>query len=119
MATIKHIEIAGVDARKLSTFYSGLFGWEISRRDVGGFDYYDIEPGGAPSAGIRSEPEGSAEIVVYIEVSDLDASIAKARELGSKIRIPPTEFEGLRFALIEDPEGNPIGLTQDPTVVAD
>ncbi len=114
MARIKHIEIAGRDGDQLKKFYAELFDWQIERKDVSGFDYYDIEIelGGKPSAGIRHEPDGKAEIVVYIEVDDLAGTVAKAEKLKAKVRIPPMAYGELSFALIEDPEGNPIGLTQ-------
>lgn len=114
MARIKHIEIAGVDGERLKNFYSELFDWPIERKDVSGFDYYDIDikPGGKPTAGIRHEPDGKPELVVYIEVDNLDGTVKKAEKLGAKVRIPPMEYGELNFALIEDPEGNPIGLTQ-------
>lgn len=116
MAKIKHIEIAGVDGGRLESFYRDLFGWEITRRKVGGFDYSDIQlPKGldAPTAGIRHEPEGQPEIVVYVEVADLKESVKKAEATGRAVRIPPMEHGDLYFALVEDPEGNPIGLIQE------
>ena len=112
MAKIKHVEIAGKDGGKLQAFYGELFDWTITRRDVAGFDYYDIELGGELSAGIRHEPQGKPETVVYVEVSDLDQTVEQAKALGASIRIPPMRHGDLCFALIEDPEGNPIGLTQ-------
>ena len=114
MARIKHIEIAGVDGSALSDFYRELFEWDVSRREIAGHDYYDIGTEGSPTAGIRHEPEGCAEIVVYVEVDDVDAAVERARSLGASVRIPPMEHGELKFALIEDPEGNPIGLTQRP-----
>ena len=114
MPKIKHIEIAGVDGYKLQAFYGKLFGWLISRREVGGFDYHDNDIPGELTAGIRHEPKGKPEIVVYVEVNDLDRSVEKAEDLGGRIRIPPTQHGSLRFALIEDPEGNPVGLTEKP-----
>lgn len=113
MAKIKHIEIAGIDGARLKSFYGKLFDWEIKRREIAGFDYYDIEAESEPTAGIRHEPEGKPEIVVYVEVSDLHQSLEKAKALGAAVRIPPKTNGELRFALIEDPEGNPIGLTQE------
>ena len=62
---------------------------------------------------IRHEPEGKAEIVVYIEVKELEKSVEKAKLLGAEVRIPPMEYGDLHFAVIADPEGNPIGLTQE------
>lgn len=112
MAKIQHIEIAGTDGARLRSFYADLFEWKIEKRDVAGFDYYDIHHPSELSAGIRHEPEGKAEIVAYVEVPNVAQYVEKAQSLGAKIRIPPMEHDGLRFALIEDPEGNPIGLTE-------
>ncbi len=112
MPRIKHVEIAGIDGEGLQRFYGELFGWNIKHRDVGGFDYFDVDVPGSITAGIRHEPKGQPEIVVYVEVIDLDRSVEDAEALGATIRIPPVQHGNLRFALIEDPEGNPIGLTQ-------
>ena len=114
MASIKHIEIAGRDGRRLESFYRQLFGWEIQRKQVSGFDYSDIVFEEGPSAGIRHEPDGHPEVVVYVEVRNLERAVHEAKELGAKVRIPPMEYGDLHFALIQDPEGNPIGLTQKP-----
>jgi len=114
---ITHLEIAGRDGAKLENFYSQLFDWNIERREernVGGFAYGSIKEGdaGPISLGIRHEPQGKAELVFYIAVPDLDAAVAKAKELGAQIRIPPMQAPEVTFALILDPEGNPIGLVQ-------
>lgn len=115
MNRIKHIEIAGADGEKLEGFYSQLLGWRINRKDVGGYPYGEIDTGGEPTAGIRHEPNGKAEVVIYVEVADVDSVVEKARRLGATVRIPPMQYGDLRFALLEDPEGNPLGLTQPPS----
>lgn len=112
MAKIGHVEFAGTDGAELQSFYGGLFGWDIGHKEVGGFDYYDIPTDGSFSAGIRHEPDGCAEIVVYMEVDDVDAAFETAQALGAGVRIPPMTHGELRFALITDPQGNPVGLTQ-------
>ena len=114
MHEIKHVEIAGVDGERLESFYSELLGWQIERRQPGGFNYGHVEFNDALSAGIRHEPEGNAEIVVYVEVEDVEASVESAVSLGATVRIPPMQAGDLFFALIQDPEGNPLGLTQKP-----
>lgn len=111
---VVHFEIAGRDGEKLEEFYRQLFDWTIGRRHVGGYPYGDVEDA-APAAltgGIRHEPEGKAEIVLYVGVDDVETSVARARELGAEVRIPPMEAGDMTFALIEDPEGNPIGMIE-------
>ena len=47
----------------------------------------------------------------YVEgLDDLDEAITKAKKAGAKVQLPPTPVDGYHFAIIEDPEGNPIGL---------
>lgn len=112
MAKIKHVEIAGVDGEKLEAFYSRLLGWNIKRRDMGGFAYGDVKTNDGPSIGFRHEPDGKAELVIYVEVEDLEGAVETAESMGATIRIPPMQYGELRFALLADPEGNAVGLTQ-------
>jgi len=112
MGRIRHIEIAGQDGAALGAFYRSLFDWDIGHRDVAGYDYYDIVTDSGFTAGIRHEPEGRSEIVVYVEVDDVDAAFRSALDLGADARIPPMTHGNLRLALIVDPAGNPVGLTQ-------
>lgn len=115
MTRIRHIEIAGTNGERLRRFYEDLFGWKIVRREIVGFDYYDVETSGDPTVGIRNEPEGSAEIVIYVEVDDLHAAVEEAEKLGAVVRIPEMRHGDLEFTLIVDTEGNPIGMNQAPS----
>ena len=109
---IVHFEIAGRDGESLESFYTELLGWNIERQDMGGSPYGRVETGGDLTGGIRHEPEGKPEVVLYVEVEDLSAAVERAGELGAEVRIPPMETPAVTFALIGDPEGNPIGLVQ-------
>ena len=49
----------------------------------------------------------------YITVADIDATLAKAVELGGRVIMPKFEPGGdAILALVADPEGHVIGLTQ-------
>lgn len=113
MATIRHIEIAGIDGTQLKEFYGDLFDWKMVPKDIPGVQYYDFEPAVGVTGGIRHEPEGVAEVVIYVGVESLDEAVAKAVALGATVRIPPMEYGELRFAMIVDPQGNPVGLLQE------
>ena len=47
-----------------------------------------------------------------MQVPDLNAAIATAEKLGGKIRVPKISTEDLTFAVITDPEGNPVGMIE-------
>ena len=68
-------------------------------------------PGAAlPRAPRARPPEPPWWVTFYTRVPDLDAAIAKARALGSRVLVPPTRHGDSVFAVVSDPEGHPVGL---------
>jgi predicted enzyme related to lactoylglutathione lyase len=111
---IVHFELNAKDPSRAKRFYSGLFGWKYKDSEIPGLEYYlidGVEPGGA----INPTPEPGP--VVYFDTENIDASIAKARELGGKADDKqPIPGQGW-FAGCVDTEGNKFSLFQnDPTV---
>jgi predicted enzyme related to lactoylglutathione lyase len=107
---VVHWEIRARDPQAMRAFYSAMFNWQIADGPI-----MQIGPGiGAP------EPitghilqNASPGVTLYIQVLDLDASIARAKELGgeqtaNKFDVPG----GPTIAGIADPEGTPIVLVQ-------
>ena len=95
-------------------FYGKLFGWEF--RPVKGTDLAVEIVAGGTSIGDLRVAEGRISVfngVVYIQVADVQASCAKAKELGGTV--PP----GFPFnlpdgtgavGLVADPAGHPVGM---------
>jgi len=107
-------QISARDKEKQQAFYSEMFDWDITQPD--GSPIARIPPGkGPPEVGIGGtivQTDRSA-VLVYIQVAELDASLAKAGELGGKTVLPRFDVpNGPTIAQIEDPEGNLIGLVQ-------
>lgn len=106
-----HFEIEALDAPRQKAFYSALFNW-----DIGDGPIMNIRAGlGSPPAGpgghIRAS--GRAGFSLYIQVRDLDESLAKAVELGGAIVLDRLQVPGgATLAAITDPEGNPLTLVQ-------
>jgi predicted enzyme related to lactoylglutathione lyase len=109
-------EVVGKDGKQLRDFYSKLFGWKIQEDTTSGFDYGMVQgTDGGVGGGIGTSPDGSAGFATfYVEVEDLDKSLAKAEKLGGKTVMPPTPIPGmnLKFAYFSDPEGHVIGLSK-------
>jgi predicted enzyme related to lactoylglutathione lyase len=96
-------------------FYEGLFGWQFT--STKGYENLaaEIASGGQPIGSLR-KAEGKLspfDGVVYVQVKDLPASCAKAKELGGTV-VPgfPFNLDGDRgaIALVVDPAGHPIGM---------
>ena len=48
---------------------------------------------------------------LFIESSDLDGTVARARGLGSQVVLPPQQLpEGDALAILVDPEGRPFAV---------
>ncbi len=118
MATIVHFDLPADDPERAMAFYSGLFGWKFEKSE-GPFEYYLIEtaaldgsPGPGGGMGRRGAP--GQQIMNYIGVADIDASLARVAELGGSITMPRTTVPGFGYlAIATDTEGNAFGLWED------
>jgi predicted enzyme related to lactoylglutathione lyase/quinol monooxygenase YgiN len=106
-------EIIANDQPSISRFYADVFGWTF-QSGTGGFDFIHF-PGTDPAllGGIgQTNPEPGFEPGhnFYLRVDDLDETIARAIAAGGSLLMPPTQIDGYSFAMIRDPENNPVGL---------
>ena len=107
-------DITTTNMAQSRAFYEQLFGWQFT--SVKGTDLAsEIVSGGRPIGTLRVA-EGKIspfDGVVYIQVSDLPASCAKAKELGGVIPpgFPFDLFDDKgAIAIVADPAGHPIGM---------
>ena len=97
-------------------FYSDLVGWSNNGEPFP--DYHVFGSGGENLGGITALQEGQPgpSWVPFITVDDLDASVAKAEELGGSVAQPITPIgDAGRIAVIVDPSGAATGLAQYST----
>jgi predicted enzyme related to lactoylglutathione lyase len=115
MAQVTHVEWPAGDADRLQGFLEGLFGWEFGS-PMEGMDYRMARAGEQQGAAVYPPDDGHRGLMVYYDVDDIDAHVAKVRELGgqSDDKAPVPEMGW--FAQCTDPEGNRFGLWQtDPS----
>jgi predicted enzyme related to lactoylglutathione lyase len=112
-AKVIHFEILGKDGAALQAFYHDLFGWTFDTNNPGGYGMVSRDEAGIV-VGVGSTPDGSAgHVTGYAEVEDIDAALAKAESLGGRIVLPKmSPGPDAVIALVADPEGHVIGLTQ-------
>ncbi|MFL5683800.1 MAG: VOC family protein [Chloroflexota bacterium] len=108
-----HIEIPFDDEARAKRFYSGVFGWQF--RDMQGFEGYPLYTAGPGElgGGMGKRGEMAGQVTRnYIYVDDIDAAIAKVKELGGTIDDPgKQEIPGMGwFASGTDSEGNTLAL---------
>jgi predicted enzyme related to lactoylglutathione lyase len=75
---------------------------------------YDVEGqhiGLVPGGG----PQGMTSPVAYWQVSDIEAKLAEVTAAGATVKDAPRDVGGGRLvASVTDPDGNVLGLMQDP-----
>lgn len=112
-ARIIHLEVVGKDGPALQRYYGDLFGWKLNTDNPGGYGMTAPEQTGLV-VGIGSTPDGSSgHVTGYITVADINATLAKATELGGSVVMPRFSPDGSAYlALVADPEGHVVGLTE-------
>lgn len=108
--TLCWADLSTPDAKRAADFYSGLFGWQIMAGENDKSGYLHIKNGehfigGIPPAAHR-QPGVPPHWLAYFWVDDVDASAAKAKQLGANLYLAPMTVEGVgRMAVIADPQG--------------
>lgn len=104
--TVCWSELDTTDTGSASRFYTDLFGWGSKP----GGDYTEFQLGGQSIGGMMKIPKEWGAVppnwLTYFAVSDCDATVKKAKELGGEAIVPPTDIPKVgRFAVLRDPQG--------------
>ena len=101
------------DLAKAKAVYAALLGM-APQHDGSyyvGFDAEGQHIGLVPGGG----PEGMTSPVAYWHVTDIEANLAEVTAAGATVKDPPRDVGGGRLvATFTDPDGNVLGLLQDP-----
>jgi predicted enzyme related to lactoylglutathione lyase len=112
---IVHFELLAADADRATAFWNGLFPWNVGDSAMEGFDYRMFQTGDDQGGAIYPSEQPGTGPIVYFDTDDIEASIAKVRELGGEAaNKEPVPTHGW-FAACKDTEGNSFSLwQQDP-----
>ena len=110
MNPVSYVELNTNDPERARQFYEKLFGWKSENEDVPGGPYIMFQ---GILAGITAPRGGNAQgWLPYIDVVDIAASTARARELGAEVIRDCIAIEPGIFSVIRDPTGCALGLWQ-------
>jgi predicted enzyme related to lactoylglutathione lyase len=109
---VVHWEIQAADAGSQRAFYTDLFGWSIDANNPQNYGMVAAAGDGAIGGGISSAQDGKSYVTFYVEVPDINASLAKAESLGGSTVMPRMDIGMVILAQFRDPEGNIIGLIE-------
>ncbi|MFF8534318.1 VOC family protein [Streptomyces sp. SAS_267] len=117
MSTIQPV-ILTADQDVLFGFYTKLFGAEeIFRVPEEGPAFYRGLRIGDTDLGLVAKTDlgtrGAPRMLLSIGVDDVDETLGRVEALGGSVRSGPNDMPwGQRVAHIQDPDGNPVNLTQ-------
>jgi len=123
MNEIVHFEIPADDLARAQKFYRSAFGWKMN--DIKEMGYTIIhttevdekqmpKKPGAINGGMMKRSKEVNSPVVTIDVTDIDAALAKIEENGGKTLIKKMQVGDMGWsAYFKDTEGNVVGLWQN------
>jgi predicted enzyme related to lactoylglutathione lyase len=115
---IVHVEFPSKDANRAQRFWSGLFGWKFEDSGMTEMDYRMARTSEQAGAAVFPSEKASGYPNYYFASDDIDASIAKVRELGGEAEekqpIPKVGWS----THCKDSEGNVFHLFQADTAAA-
>lgn len=108
-------ELLCTDPAKAAAFYGELFGWTTEEMDMGAMGLYRVQKrGDIGEAGIMQKPpgtEGPSSWLSYVHVDDVDATAARAEELGGSTFVAPMDIPGIgRMSVHADAVGGMFAL---------
>ncbi len=119
MNRFTHFELATDNLEKTAAFYRDVFGWQIQKWE-GPIEYWLITTGDPSTPGINGglmHTNGEFKGTINtLEVTDIDAAIAKVLSHGGEMVLPKDAIPGVGYqAYFKDNAGIIVGLHQaDP-----
>src|SRR5262245_129909 len=110
---ICYLEIPTADVPRSVAFYQAVLGWKTRQRGDGATAFDDGEVSGAWVTGRPVSP--TPGLLLYIMVDDLAATVESVRVNGGRIVQPIGVDAPELTARFADPDGNVLGLYQEPT----
>ena len=113
--TVSWNELNSNDIQKSLDYYTKLMGWTVQTVDMGMGDYHIFMKGdqmiGGASAIMPEMGEVPDHWLTYLNVDDVDASVAETVAMGGKIINGPFDVpETGRMCILHDPTGAVVGL---------
>ncbi|ANI93381.1 VOC family protein [Dietzia timorensis] len=106
---VTYFEVPSTDIEATEKFWGSLFGWNFREGNLPGYSMID----GPTPLGGSPHNEASKHPRIYFAVPDIDAAVARVRELGGTADNPVTIPSGA-FALCTDTQGVEFGLSLEP-----
>jgi uncharacterized protein len=124
MNPVVHFEMPAEDRKRVSNFYSNVFGWQMTQlgSDMGDYLLATTSPvdennmhknKGAINGGFYQKGKDGTVPHFVISVGNLEESMEMVKKEGGKVLGEPMEIPGIgTFVMFLDTEGNRVGMLQ-------
>jgi uncharacterized protein len=108
---VVHAEIRSADPDATRTFFAELFGWKVASEGAyPGYTFIDTGAEGGTYVAISPRQADQDEVLFFVAVEDVAATLAKAEQLGGSIVQPAQSVPGTSFGVFADAQGHRIGV---------
>jgi predicted enzyme related to lactoylglutathione lyase len=105
-----HAEIRSSDPDATRSFYAELFGWTYAEGGLPGYTFANTGVEGALPTAIGPLQGGEDAVLFFVGVDDVEATLARAVELGGRIVQPAQQVPGVTFGVFADAQGHVVGV---------
>ncbi|MFN8572093.1 MAG: VOC family protein [Gemmatimonadaceae bacterium] len=109
---VMQFQMLSRNPEQAAEFYRAMFGWTINADNPMGYRQVQTGAGRGIDGGIwPAPPEVNAFVQLFIEVPDVDASVATATSLGGHVIMPTQRLpQGETMAILQDVQGLTFGV---------
>ena len=108
---VVHAEIRSQDPDATRQFFADLFGWKVASEGAfPGYTFIDTGAEGGPYVAVSPRQTDEDEVLFFVAVEDVAATLARAEELGGTIVQAEQRVPGTSFGVFADAHGHKIGV---------
>ena len=111
---VVHAEIRSQDPDATRRFFADLFGWKVASEGAfPGYTFIDTGVEGGTFVAISPRQSAEDEVLFFVAVQDVEATLARAEQLGGSIVQPAQHVPGTSFGVITDAQGHKVGVASN------
>jgi predicted enzyme related to lactoylglutathione lyase len=109
-----HAEIRSADPDATRAFFADLFGWKVASAGAfPGYTFIDTGVEGGTYVAISPRQGADDEVLFFVGVEDVAATLTRAEELGGTIIQPAQQVPGTSFGVFADAQGHKVGVASN------
>ncbi len=111
---VVHAEIRSEDPDATRAFFADLFDWKVAAKGAfPGYTFIDTGVEGGTYVAISPRQGSDDEVLFFVAVEDVGATLARAAELGGTIVQPVQQVPGTSFGVFADSLGHKVGVASN------